>query len=66
MAKKDDMMKKTDQELLTLLAETRAKLRSERFSAAGSRAADSDGPRKLRATIAQVLTEQRARTLRPA
>ncbi len=66
MAKKEDMTKKTDQELLTLLTEVRAKLRSERFSAAGSRPADSDSPKKLRATVARVLTEQRARTLRSA
>ena len=58
------MKDKTDQELLTLLAETRAALRTERFAAAGARPKDSNGPRKLRSTIAQALTEQHARTLR--
>lgn len=63
MAKKEHMSKKTDQELSTLLSETRAKLRGERFAAAGSRPADSDGPKKLRKEIARVLTERRARAL---
>lgn len=61
MAKKEHMSKKTDQELSTLLAETRAKLRGERFSAAGSRPEDSDSPKKLRKEIARVLTERRSR-----
>ncbi len=64
MAKKDIMTTKTDQELSKLLAETRAELRTERFSAAGARAKDSNAPRKHRAQIARVLTEQHARSLR--
>ena len=66
MAKKEDMTKKTDQELATLLAEKRGTLRTERFAAAGARPKDSDAPKKLRRTIARILTERRARTLRGA
>lgn len=55
------MKTKTDQELLKLLADTRAELRSVRFSAAGARAKDSNAPKKFRAVIARVLTEQHAR-----
>ncbi len=56
------MTKKTDQELLKLLADTRALLRTERFAATGARAKDSNSPKKLRAVIARILTEQHART----
>lgn len=66
MTKKEVMTKKTDQELATLLVETRAQLRTERFAAAGSRAKDSNAPKKLRATVARVLTEQHARAYKPA
>ena len=62
MTKKNVMTTKTDQELSKLLADTRAELRTERFSAAGARAKDSNMPRKLRATIARVLTEQTKRS----
>lgn len=55
------MKDKTDQELLKLLADTRATLRTERFSAVGARAKDSTAPRKLRATIARILTERHLR-----
>lgn len=58
------MATKTDQELLKLLEETRAHLRTERFAAVGARAKDSNAPKKLRAVIARALTEQHARTLR--
>ena len=61
MAKKDNMTTKTDQELAKLLTDTRAELRTERFSAAGARAKDSNSPKKLRTKIARVLTEQHAR-----
>ena len=60
------MVTRTDQELSKLLADTRATLRTERFSAAGARAKESNAPKKLRATIARALTEQRARELRAA
>lgn len=63
MTKKNVMTTKTDQELVKLLADTRAELRSVRFSAAGARAKESNAPKKLRATIARALTEQRARVL---
>ncbi|MFA5942397.1 MAG: hypothetical protein WC798_01875 [Candidatus Paceibacterota bacterium] len=55
------MTTKTDQELIGLLADTRATLRTERFSAAGARAKESNAPRKLRAVIARILTEQSRR-----
>lgn len=55
------MTTKTDQELTKLLTDTRAQLRTERFSAAGARAKDSNAKGKLRKGIARVLTEQGAR-----
>lgn len=58
------MVTRTDQELTKLLADTRAAFRTERFSAAGARAKESNAPRKLRATVARILTEQSARSLR--
>lgn len=58
------MTTKTEQELAKLLVETRAELRTQRFSAAGARAKDSNAPKKLRATIARVLTEQHMRDLK--
>jgi len=61
MTKKEAMTTKTDTELVKLLGDTRAQLRTERFSAAGARAKDSNAPRKLRVTIARILTEQTAR-----
>ena len=64
MTKKDTMTTKTDHELVKLLTDTRAALRTERFSAAGARAKDSNSPKKFRATIARVLTEQHARVLK--
>ena len=66
MTKKESMNEKTDQELLKVLADTRANLRTERFAAAGARPKDSNAPRKLRVTIARVLTEQHARALKAA
>lgn len=60
------MMTKTDHELNELLVKTRETLRTERFSAAGARAKDSNAPKKLRTTIARVLTEQSARVLKAA
>lgn len=62
MTKRDNMKAKTDAELNKLLADTRDTLRQERFSAAGARAKESNAPRKLRKTIARVLTEQSARS----
>jgi ribosomal protein L29 len=64
MTKKDTMTTKTDHELNELLSKTRETLRTERFSAAGARAKDSNSPRKHRKEIARVLTEQRARELK--
>lgn len=60
------MATKTETELMKLLADTRATLRTERFSAAGARAKDSNAPKKLRTTIARVLTELHARELKVA
>jgi ribosomal protein L29 len=56
------MTTKTEQELTKLLIDTRIALRTERFAAAGARAKDANAPKKLRATIARILTEQHART----
>jgi ribosomal protein L29 len=64
MAKIEVMTSKSDQELLKLLADTRATLRTERFAAAGARAKDSNSPKNLRAVVARVLTEQHARVLK--
>ncbi|MHB1163528.1 MAG: uL29 family ribosomal protein [Minisyncoccota bacterium] len=66
MAKKEVMKTKTDQELTKLLALTRAELRTERFAAAGARAKDSNSSKKLRTTIARILTEQHVRTFATA
>ena len=63
MTKKDSMKTKTNPELLGLLAETRASLRIERFSAAGARPKDSNSPKKLRRVIARILTEQSSRNV---
>ena len=63
MTKKNVMTTKTDQELVKFLTDTRVELRTVRFSAAGARAKDSNAPKKLRASIARVLTEQAARKL---
>jgi ribosomal protein L29 len=64
MAKKEVMTAKTDQELLKLLVDTRTELRTQRFSAAGARAKDSNTPKKLRAVVARVLTEQHLRAFK--
>lgn len=56
------MTDKADTELTKLLVETREQLRTERFAAAGARPKDSNSPRKLRVTIARVLTEQSVRS----
>jgi ribosomal protein L29 len=66
MAKKDDMTKKTDQELTKLIADTREALRAERFAAAGARAKNPNASGKMRKDIARALTEQHARHLRVA
>ncbi|KKW39960.1 MAG: hypothetical protein UY89_C0009G0024 [Parcubacteria group bacterium GW2011_GWA1_54_9] len=52
----------TNQELAELLLKTRETFRTERFSAAGARAKDPSAPKKLRRTIARVLTEQSSRS----
>lgn len=56
----------TDQELMKLLVEVRSELRTQRFSAAGARAKESNTPQKLRRKIARILTEQHARVLKAA
>ena len=61
MTTKESITEKADPELLRMLSETRATLRGERFAAAGARPKDSNSPRKLRGTIARILTEQGAR-----
>jgi len=66
MTKIETMTGKTDQELMKLLMDTRAELRVQRFAAEGARAKESNAPRKLRATVARILTEQHARTFKIA
>lgn len=66
MTKKEVMTTKTEQELMKLLADTRSELRTQRFAAAGARAKDSNAPKKLRATVARILTEQHKRSLATA
>ena len=56
------MTTKTDQELITLLTDTRMALRTERFSAAGARAKNPNHLGQMRKTVARVLTEQTSRT----
>jgi ribosomal protein L29 len=53
------MTTKTAEELAKLLVETRAELRATRFTAAGARAKDSSSLKKLRATVARIMTAQR-------
>lgn len=55
-----------DAELQKLLEESRATLRTERFAAAGARPKESNAPRKLRKTIARVLTEKTIRAHKAA
>ena len=62
MTKKDSLKEKTADALVALLVETRGTLRSERFAAAGARPKESNAPRKLRKTIARILTEQSVRS----
>jgi len=62
MTKKDNMTTKTDQELIKLLTDMRATLRTERFSAAGARAKNPNAKRAHRVDIARILTEQHARS----
>lgn len=66
MAKKEVMTTKTEQELMKLLVDTRTELRTQRFAAAGARAKDSNTPKKLRAVVARVLTEQSRRLFESA
>ncbi len=66
MAKKLSFKEKGEAELQKLLEESRATLRTERFAAAGARPKDSNAPRKLRKTIARVLTEQTVRARKTA
>lgn len=61
MKKKMDLKGKTEQELATLLADTRGELRTYRFEAAGARPKESNAPRKARTLIARILTLQHAR-----
>jgi ribosomal protein L29 len=61
MTKKESLKDIAEPELLKTLSETRATLRGERFAAAGARPKDSNAPKKLRAKIARILTEQHSR-----
>lgn len=66
MTKKNPITTLGDAELTKLVTETREKLRMERFAAAGARPKESNAPRKLRVTIARILTEQTARSRKTA
>jgi len=57
MKKKNNLAEKTPAELTKTLKEQREALRGLRFSAAGARAKDSNGPKKARKEIARMLTE---------
>ena len=57
MAKKMKLTEKNETELVKMLKEKREELRGIRFSAAGARAKDSNGPSKSRKEIARLLTE---------
>jgi len=61
MSKTLSLKDKSVAEINTLLAEKREELRTLRFSAAGARAKDTNGPKKARKVIAQALTELTAR-----
>ncbi len=63
MNKKHSLKDTGNAELAKLLVETRDRLRTERFAAAGARPKDTNAPRKLRKTVARILTEQRVRTV---
>jgi len=62
MTKKNPIPTLGDAELSKLITETREELRKQRFAAAGARPKESNAPRKLRVTIARILTEQTARS----
>ena len=61
MAKKTTYKDMSAEELAKLLSEKREELRKLRFSAAGSRPADSNAPEKARHEIARILTELASR-----
>ncbi len=52
----NDIKKMKDSELATFVSEKREELRSIRFAAAGARPKDSNGPAKVRAEIARIMT----------
>ncbi len=61
MAKKTNIKEKSEAELTKMLKEKREELRKLRFSAAGARPKDSNGPTKSRKEIARLLTEMGSR-----
>lgn len=61
MKNKEELKKKTDADLVKLLAEKRTSLREFRFSAAGSRVRNTKEGARLKKEIARVLTETVAR-----
>lgn len=61
MSKKLSLKEKSVAEIQKLLTEKREELRTLRFSAAGARAKDTNGPKKARTVVAQALTELSAR-----
>lgn len=57
MAKKPNLIEKTDAELTALLKEKREQLRELRFTAKTARVKDTTDPAKARKDIARILTE---------
>ena len=55
------MKDKASEVLVKLLSDTRATLRTERFSAAGARPKETNARGKMRKSIARILTEQSRR-----
>lgn len=65
MAKKITYNEMNDSQLREELGKQREELRTLRFAAAGARPKDSAAPKKTRAAIARLLTEQHARKSAP-
>lgn len=61
MAKNTELKDKKVEELMEQLAKLREELRELRFAFAGARPKDSNAPKKVRASIARILTELSAR-----
>ncbi len=58
-----EIKEKNDKDLSTLLLEKQEELRALRFGTAGSKMRDVRAGRKVRHTIARILTEKKIRTM---